>query len=111
MFSIFPTIKRNIFVQEIEVENPCLCYDCFSTLHLFHKFKRCCLRTEEDLRLYVRERPGVKVVDLFDVLIESGEEIEDVMEPSTEAMEVVPSPPPNEVTTQTEITGGKTVIL
>lgn len=92
------------------MESPCLCYECFSTLHLFHKFKRRCLRTEEDLRLYVREKPGVQVVDLFDVLIENGEEIEEVFDTSTEAMEVAPSPPPNEVT-QAEVTGREFVIL
>lgn len=45
-----------------------MCFNCFSTLYLFHKFKRRCLRSEEDLRLYIRERPHCATANLKDVL-------------------------------------------
>lgn len=62
-------VYRTIFsFQKIKVEHPCLCYECFSTLYLFHKFKKRCLQTEENLRLHVEERPQVDIVDLNDVL-------------------------------------------
>lgn len=51
------------------MERPCLCFECFSTLYLFHKFKRRCLRVEEDLRLYLREKPYLEVVDLCEVAV------------------------------------------
>lgn len=50
------------------MKRPCLCYDCFSVLYLFHKFKRRCLKSEGDLRLYLREKPHTDIVDLQEAL-------------------------------------------
>lgn len=49
------------------MKNACLCFDCACCLYDFHKFKRKCLRMEEDLRLYVREHSEVTIVDLNDI--------------------------------------------
>lgn len=64
-----PSIFADNNFQDINVNNPCLCFECVSTLYSFHNFKKQCLQTEENLRLFVREHPKVKKVDIVAVQI------------------------------------------